>query len=116
MWIIFVKKLQKILLYYYCFSRGDICCFFLEELLTKGDLNTFIQNTCWIQGVYVYREISKQLNQAAYYGITKDIDLDGLTADRKLCATRSHYGQRNEDCYAMEKTYFQQVRLLKVAI
>ena len=49
----------------------------------------------------------------AYYGVTKDIDQDGMVEGdgaKALCKTYNKLdGTYNENCEAMEKTFFTQV-------
>jgi len=39
----------------------------------------FVQESCWIQGFYIYREMHQYLNESAFYGIPEHISHDGLT-------------------------------------
>ena len=54
------------------------------SIIPGGD---FVHSACWIQGFYIYTEMMDRIDQSGYYGIPKDIDMDGLTADGRLCRT-----------------------------
>ena len=38
----------------------------------------FVQETCWIQGFYIYHEMHTKLNESAYYGIPEYTGYDGV--------------------------------------
>ena len=38
----------------------------------------FVQETCWIQGFYVYHDMHTRLNLSSYYGIPEDMGYDGI--------------------------------------
>ena len=44
-----------------------------------NDLKEFVQETCWIQGFYIYHEMHTKLNQSAYYGIPEYTGYNGIT-------------------------------------
>lgn len=80
----------------------------------------FVASTCWIQGVFVYKELSNNYDLVGYYGIPKDIDQDGYLKDdpTHLCArypkaavTRSGFQAPtvNPSCIPFEKTFYLQV-------
>ena len=78
-----------------------------------------VQISCWIQGLYIFRALAKETDSVAYYGITKDIDEDGMVdvdGTKTLCKTFNKIdGRRNEDCKPMEKTFFIQVCIISVS-
>jgi len=47
----------------------------------------------------------------AYYGITKDIENDGMYNGELCKSVEKLTGLRNEHCVPMKKTFFQQVRI-----
>ena len=49
----------------------------------------FVHSACWIQGFYIYTEMVNKLDESGYYGIPKDINMDGLTEDGRLCSTKT---------------------------
>ena len=42
-------------------------------------LKEFVQETCWIQGFYIYHEMHTKLNESSYYGIPEYTGYDGIT-------------------------------------
>ena len=42
-------------------------------------LKEFVQETCWIQGFYIYHEMHTKLNESSYYGIPEYSGYDGIT-------------------------------------
>ena len=86
---------------------------FLEKMMVSEEFPGFVGSTCWIQGVYVYRELNLRNDDVAYYGITKDIDIDGKLESGQLCKTFDRLeGLPNEGCTPLQKTFFQQVIIL----
>ena len=80
-----------------------------------ADYARTVSTTCWIEGVYVYRSLATtNLDQTSYYGITKDIDLDGrLSGGKELCKTFDRMTHKfNEECEPMDKTFFIQVIII----
>lgn len=71
-----------------------------------GRVHSFISPTCWIQGLYIYRELRKRFDLVAYYGIPKAKDgiFQGI-----LCRTEKNQHIR---CKPMERTYYLQVPIL----
>ena len=77
--------------------------------MVSEEFPAFVGSTCWIQGVYVYRGLTRRNDDVAYFGITKDIDVDGML-DGELCKTWNRLdGVPNESCVPLKKTFFQQV-------
>ena len=77
----------------------------------------FISAACWIQGVYIYPEMSKRMEESAYFGMPKEMNMDGLSKDENgvhwLCQSK----RRDENtkrppqvCEEMEKVFYLQVR------
>lgn len=81
----------------------------------------FISATCWIQGVYVYKELSHRVDNTAYFGIPKDITNDGYLKSSKsleLCNTEPRFGEDkpDPDCIPMEKTFYLQYQWMPFLI
>ena len=77
--------------------------------MVSEDFPAFVGSTCWIQGVYIYKELYGRNDDVAYFGITKDIDTDGMY-NGELCKTEKKLNKdNNEYCEPMEKTFYQQV-------
>lgn len=79
----------------------------------------FVSSACWIQGVYVYKELREEVSQVAYFGIPKDMDNDGIYAGIKgadpsaihLCSTTKKLdglAPPTGYCKPMQKTFFLQ--------
>ena len=78
-------------------------------MMVSEEFPAFVGSTCWIQGVYVYRELSRRNDDVAYFGITKDIDVDG-SQNGELCKTWNRLeDSANEGCVPLKKTFYQQV-------
>jgi len=87
-------------------------CFLDEKMMVSEEFPGFVGSTCWIQGVYVYKQLSHRNDEIAYFGITKDIDQDGMY-EGKLCKTiKRPENIRNEHCVPMKKTFFQQYQYM----
>lgn len=71
----------------------------------------FVSAACWIQGVYVYKELQGMVDQVAYFGIPKNMDHDGMIKGTKdLCITKPKLGEpKSALCEPMTKTFFLQV-------
>jgi len=75
----------------------------------KSDLKpTFIHSACWIQGFYVYPEMKHRILESNYYGIPKNMDMDGVFPNGELCQTYTRQGIRNPGCRAFKKQYYLQ--------
>lgn len=72
----------------------------------------FVSSACWINGLYVYENIRYHANEVGYYGIPRDINLDGTLPGGQLCATTDRSHLDNKDCTPMEKTFFLQYQYM----
>lgn len=74
-----------------------------------------MSSTCWIQGVYVYKELRDRIDEVAYFGIPSDMDYDGYldnTQDNELCPLKPKGNKKkSEHCVPLTKTFFLQVSL-----
>lgn len=43
----------------------------------------YVQSTCWITGFFIYDEMHTKITDSAYYGISKNMDCDGITKKSK---------------------------------
>lgn len=97
------------------FSFRLIACYFVTGYDPDDDfieeLSHFVVSTCWIQGFYIYRELHKRNDDVAYFGITRDIDMDGfLKGKNELCKSYDRLSHEvNNHCEPMTKTFYQQV-------
>lgn len=65
-----------------------------------------------IQGMYVYKELKSRVDDVAYFGIAKNIQLDGMKPDGNLCQTTKQFEREPDpDCRPMQKTFYVQVLL-----
>lgn len=76
----------------------------------------FVSSTCWIQGVYVYKELKGRIDEVGYFGIPKDMDQDGYldnTPNKELCQLVPKLGKpKSENCVPMQKTYYLQYQYM----
>ncbi|XP_047145463.1 innexin inx3 isoform X1 [Hydra vulgaris] len=76
----------------------------------------FVSAACWIQGVYVYKELQSRVTEVAYFGIPKDMDADGMLSTGELCSTLSKFNKQNKECLPMHKTFFLQYQWMPFLI
>lgn len=79
--------------------------------VVKGPIDGgFATQACWIQGLYVFRELSHNTvdQKIAYYGIPKKFTHNGKYEDGRTCAKLTRSGKIDPDCHLMEKTYYNQ--------
>lgn len=72
----------------------------------------FVSQACWINGLYVFKDIRYHENDIGYYGIPRDINMDGMFEDGTICATTDSSQRRNEKCRPMEKTFYLQYQYM----
>ena len=80
----------------------------------------YVSAACWIQGVYIYRDLSGMPDDSSYYGLPLQINMNGLTKKRNLCqsydkARRARPRQESrdkEECFEMEKTFYLQYQYM----
>jgi hypothetical protein len=77
-----------------------------------GISGDFVSATCWIQGVYVYKELKSRVDEVAYFGIPKDVDMDGFLEglpNENLCPVFPRLAsEKKEGCRPMHKTFYVQ--------
>ncbi|XP_066918503.1 innexin inx3-like [Clytia hemisphaerica] len=67
----------------------------------------FVHSACWIQGFYIYEEMRYRFSESGYFGIPKDVELDGIYPDGKLCRRLNKASHLlDEDCKEMTKTFY----------
>lgn len=65
------------------FFSDRVSCILTSESHLSRD---FVHSACWIQGFYIYKEMKNHATESGYYGIPKDVDVDGVYPDTdKLC-------------------------------
>ena len=83
--------------------------FIIDLHAIDGD-DKFVPGACWIRGFYVYKQLQTRFDKTAYFGIPKDMDMDGMMTDGTLCTTQYQFEREpNPDCKPMEKTFYLQV-------
>ena len=78
---------------------------FLETHNLDGD---FVSAACWIQGVYVFKELRNRVDKVAYFGMPKNIDFEGQEAGTdNLCNLRPKLNEKKSDsCLPMTKIFY----------
>lgn len=72
---------------------------------TAGIDKGYVHQACWIQGFYIFKDLPlEQTHSLQYYGIPKDLKMDGMLPDGNLCKI----DPSNPACIAMEKTFYLQ--------
>ena len=73
---IFMPKLFIIssLIMAFSYFNDKLNCMVTERLEPSKD---FVQETCWIQGFYIFNEMENHLENSAFYGIPDDTTYDG---------------------------------------
>lgn len=77
---------------------------------------SFVTTACWIQGLYVYKALINRTVDSSYYGISKDIDIDGISRTGSVCATIEKVINNSTDCVAMEKFFFLQYQWIPFSL
>lgn len=74
----------------------------------------FVQQSCWINGFYVYEEIRDHKNNLGYYGLPREINMDGKYPESQaFCDTDGPTGNsKNKGCVPMKKTFFMQFQYM----
>ena len=74
---IFMPKIFIVssLLMAFSYFNDKINCMVNSRL---NGLKEFVQETCWIQGFYIYHEMHTKLNESAYYGIPEYTGYNGV--------------------------------------
>lgn len=72
----------------------------------------FVAQACWINGLYVFKDIRYHEDDIGYYGLPRDINMDGMFEDGTICATSDSSQRVNEKCRPMEKTFYLQYQYM----
>jgi len=84
-------------------------CIIPDSLKIDGG---FVSSSCWINGLYVYKDIRYHVNEVGYYGVPRDIMMNGRDTDGQLCGTKDSSHRKNPECREMEKTFFLQYQYI----
>ena len=38
----------------------------------------FVHSACWIRGFYIYKEVENKTDECSYFGIPRDVQIDGI--------------------------------------
>ena len=88
------------------FFSDKVSCIVPRESYLSRD---FVHSACWIQGFYVYEELKDRPLESGYYGIPKDVELDGITSKGKLCRKINKATHlRDLQCHSMTKLFYLQ--------
>jgi len=71
----------------------------------------FVASACWINGIYIYRDIANH-DDVGYYGIPRDINIDGTLANGDFCPTTDTSHKPTPGCIPLEKTFFLQYQFM----
>lgn len=71
-----------------------------------GISEVFVGQACWINGLYIFRDLRYRNDEVAYFGVPRDIRMDGRYADGTLCATQDTSLRHNPKCIPMKKTFY----------
>ena len=67
----------------------------------------FVHSACWIRGFYIYKELLNRSIDSSYYGIPKDVEIDGINEHDVLCRRVSKITNiLNSNCQPLTKLYF----------
>jgi len=72
----------------------------------------FVGSVCWIQGLYIYKELRDRLSDCAYFGLPRNMDYDGINSLGNLCSTTDRGSDIVSSCQPMEKQYYLQYQYL----
>jgi len=93
--------------------NDKINCLIPDTVSHSDDFAKYVSSTCWINGVYIYKQMEDRMNRMAFYGVPKDINYDGLLKNKRLCRMKDQYKQRvNEKCVEMDRTFYIQYQWL----
>ncbi|XP_066925423.1 uncharacterized protein [Clytia hemisphaerica] len=108
---IFMVKIMMIsaLLVGLSWYTDKINCIIPSALGVDGN---FVAQACWINGLYVYKDIRYHVNDIGYYGLPRDINNDGMFENGDICATTDSSHRVNEKCRPMEKTFYLQYQYM----
>uniref|UniRef100_A0A7M5WUJ7 Innexin n=2 Tax=Clytia hemisphaerica TaxID=252671 RepID=A0A7M5WUJ7_9CNID len=102
---IFMPKLFIIssLIMAFSYFNDKLNCLVHKRLETSKD---FVQETCWIQGFYIYHEMEDHLTNSAFYGIPEETSKDGMNINGALCETKNRQKENQPHCRPMTRRYF----------
>ncbi|XP_057310171.1 innexin inx3-like isoform X1 [Hydractinia symbiolongicarpus] len=92
-------------------------CVVPDSQTNSKDFTKFVSHTCWVQGMYVYREMMNKFDSVSYYGVPKKLQDNGLRLGEYLCdADKKPTGPYAKNpayaCKEMTKTFFLQYQYM----
>ena len=92
----------------YWYSDKIECIIPLDDFDQPWVDSTFVSQSCWINGLYIYEEMRYYTEQAGYYGLPVRINLNGRRkGNGALCNT-----SKDDACIGMEKTFLVQFQYM----
>lgn len=91
------------------YFNDQVSCIVANSESMKG---SFVGATCWIQGFYIYEDLRDRLEDSAYFGIPRNMDYDGVTAQGVLCSTTDRGLDHVEECNPMKKQFYLQYQYM----
>jgi len=91
------------------YFSDKVACIVANSESMKGG---FVGATCWIQGFYIYEDLRDRLEDSAYFGIPRNMDYDGVTAQGVLCSTTDRGLDHVEECIPMKKQFYLQYQYM----
>lgn len=77
---------------------------------SHGVTEGFVSKACWINGLYVYKDLSPEL-RSYYFGIPPDISKDGMNQYGALCEMG-----KDKYCEPLEKTFYLQYQWFPLGV
>lgn len=92
------------------YFKDSMNCIVHEEKIDTD----FVASACWIQGLYIYKEMYEQDHPGSYhFGMPRRISDDGMTPSGKLCPTLTEDGHHlTDECVPMTRMFFLQYQYM----
>ncbi|XP_057309105.1 innexin inx3-like [Hydractinia symbiolongicarpus] len=89
-------------------------CVVPDSQSSSEDFYSFVSTTCWVQGIYVYRELKEKIELVVYYGVPKDVSDNGVIDGKYLCDAKkpNQLINSNLKCIPMTKSFFLQYQYM----
>ena len=90
------------------FFSDKVSCI-VPNTATNHLSSEFVHSACWIQGFYVYEELTNRTYETGYFGIPKNVEMNGINSKGVLCTMIDKTTSlRDLDCKEMTKRYYLQ--------
>lgn len=88
------------------FFSDKVSCIMPHEVSLTEE---FVHSTCWIRGFYIYKELMTRPKESSYYGIPRDVEINGVDSNEQLCRKYSKVtGELNPFCFPLTKMFYTQ--------